>query len=203
MRILACVDAGADPTDGADANAGIVGVLRAQSRLQALDFWVRYPDYLANELLNEYVRDGAPADLDAAAQILDDREPDLRRVPMVRYLFGAFEPLDNPLSLLRSRDLVRQRRMGQPGQLRETWYLLTRTGREAMDRLAGEAEEFTWYRDRAIVAARVAGGVGGRALKGRQYLQDEYAATPVGGVIPSISGKVRERLEAIRGTGKE
>nr|WP_207207428.1 hypothetical protein [Methylorubrum zatmanii] len=186
-----------------DANAGIVGVLRAQSRLQALDFWVRYPDYLANELLNEFLRGGMPEDLELAARILGDREPDLRRVPMVRYLFGAFEPLDNPLSLLRSRDLVRQRKTGQPGQVRETWYLLTRSGGDAMERLAGEADELAWYRDRAIVAARVAGGVGGRALKGRQYLQDEYAATPIGGVIPSISEKVRERLEVMRGMGRE
>jgi hypothetical protein len=31
-----------------------VGVVRTQVRLQKLDFWVRNPDYLANELLNDF-----------------------------------------------------------------------------------------------------------------------------------------------------
>jgi len=31
-----------------------VSVVRTQIRLQKLDFWIRNPDYLANELLNDY-----------------------------------------------------------------------------------------------------------------------------------------------------
>jgi hypothetical protein len=44
---------------GDDAPAGAVAELRAESRLHALDFWLRNPDYLAYELLNQY-RDGGP-----------------------------------------------------------------------------------------------------------------------------------------------
>ncbi|MBB4200907.1 hypothetical protein GGD83_004736 [Rhodoblastus sphagnicola] len=177
--------------------ADVVGVLRAQSRLQALDFWIRYPDYLANELLNEFEKTGAQFDLELARRIFDNREPDLRRVPMIRYHFGAFEPLHNPLSILRSRDLVRQHRQGEPGNVTETWYRLTKAGRSAMDQLADAACELAWYRDRAAVAARIAGVAGGAALKDRQYLQEEYAATPLKGTIPSIADRVRARLDEL------
>lgn len=167
VRLLAAICAAAQPVQDLALGADVVGVLRAQSRLQALDFWIRYPDYLANELLSEFEKTGSKDDLELARRIFDDREPDLRRVPMIRYHFGAFEPLHNPLSILRSRDLMRQHRNGQPGHVTETWYLLTKSGRAAMDDLAAAAPELAWYRDRATVAARVAGGAGGAALKGR------------------------------------
>ncbi len=197
VRLLAAICAAALPVKDAELGAGVLGVLRAQSRLQALDFWIRYPDYLANELLNDFEKTGAIDDFDLARRIFDDREPDLRRVPMIRYHFGAFEPLHNPLSILRSRDLVRQHRHGEPGKVTETWYLLTKAGRDAMDKLAEAAVELAWYRDRAAVAARVAGMAGGAALKDRQYLQEEYAATPLKGTIPSIAERVRARLDGL------
>jgi hypothetical protein len=197
VRLLAAICAAARPPADDKLGADVVGVLRAQSRLQALDFWIRYPDYLANELLNEFEKTGSQDDFELARRIFDDREPDLRRVPMIRYHFGAFEPLHNALSILRSRSLVRQHRHGEPGHVTDTWYLLTKAGQEAMDKLADAAVELAWYRDRAAVAARVAGAAGGAALKDRQYLQDEYAATPLKGMIPSIADRVRARIEAL------
>lgn len=197
VRLLAAICAAATPVDDGKLGDDVVGVLRAQSRLQALDFWIRYPDYLANELLNEFEKTGSKDDLELVRRIFEDREPDLRRVPMIRYHFGAFEPLHNPLSILRSRDLVRQHRHGEPGHVRDTWYLLTKAGREAMDKLADAADELAWYRDRAAVAARVAGAAGGAALKDRQYLQKEYEGTPLKGTIPSITDRVRARLEEL------
>ncbi len=108
VRLLAAICAAAVPPVDDSLGSDVVGVLRSQSRLQALDFWIRYPDYLAAELLKEFEKTASKADLALARRIFDDREPDLRRVPMIRYHFGAFEPLHNPLSILRSRGLVRQ-----------------------------------------------------------------------------------------------
>lgn len=92
----------------------VVCVLRGESRLQALEFWMRNPDYLANELLTEFETSRERDLLTIAQRIFDDREPDLRRLPMVRYLFGAFEPLDNALAILRAADLMRIKRDGVP-----------------------------------------------------------------------------------------
>ncbi|MEU8828898.1 hypothetical protein [Streptomyces sp. NPDC048636] len=49
------IDAAAKPpTEDEDVPAATAGVVHTQVRLQKLDFWVRYPGYLAFELMNEY-----------------------------------------------------------------------------------------------------------------------------------------------------
>ena len=197
VRLLACIDAASTPVKDASFGADVVATLRAQSRLQALDFWMRNPDYLANELLNDFETTGDPDSIGLAQQILDSREPDLRRLPMVRFLFGAFEPLDNALSILRAAEFIRIKRQGTPGKVQEHIYLLTTKGRDAMIALSAMAEELAWYRDRAKVVARVAGDTGGKALKDRQYLQAEYADTELKHVIAPITERVRIRLDAL------
>jgi hypothetical protein len=64
--------------------------VRSELRLQALDFWLRNPDYLADELVTE-VKAGRLDDshLAVASALLDDPEPSLRHYPMPRWLFGA------------------------------------------------------------------------------------------------------------------
>ncbi|WP_371158380.1 hypothetical protein [Jannaschia sp. 2305UL9-9] len=177
----------------------VVAVLEGQARLQAFDFWMRYPDYLANELLNDHANGGSDDLLIIARRIFDDREPDLRNLPMIRYHFGAFEPLDNALSILRAADLIRIDRRGQPGKVKQHSYLLTRRGCEAMEILASEAPELAWYRDRAQLVADVAGDQGGSKLKGRQYVQTEYAETDLSQPIRTIADRVLERLQQLEG----
>mgnify|MGYP006920617064 CR=1 FL=1 len=198
VRILACIDAAGEEHSASFWGNDVVAALRSQSRLQALDFWMRNPDYLANELLNEYEQSGEVYLLEQAREIFESREPDLRRFPMIRYRFGAFEPLDDALSILRSVDFVRIQREGSPGsRIREHVYLLTPQGRQAMAEIILLADELAWYGTRAILVARIAGGTGGRALKDRQYLQQEYAETELGHIIAPITDKVRQRLEQI------
>lgn len=158
---------------------------------------MRYPDYLANELLNIYEEGGAGHLLATARRIFDDREPDLRHIPMIRYHFGAYEPLDNALSILRAADLIRITRTGQPGKVKQHAYLLTRQGHDALETLAAAAPELAWYRDRALLVAEVAGVHGGSKLKDRQYLQREYADTDLSQPIRPISARVLERLQEL------
>lgn len=198
IRLLACIKAAGDASNASRWGDDVVCVLHSQSRLQALDFWMRNPDYLANELLTEFETSRERDLLTIAQHIFDDREPDLRRLPMVRYLFGAFEPLDNALAILRAADLIRIKRDGVPGgKIREHLYLLTTAGEDALGRIAAAAPELGWYRDRAFIVARVAGVQGGKALKDRQYLQAEYAGTELSHVIQPITDRVLARLAAI------
>lgn len=85
-----------------------------------------------------------------------------------------------------------------PGQVREHLYLLTRRGRASMNELAAAAPEIAWYKDRAAVVATLAGEVGGKALKDRQYLQQEYATTELKHLIAPVTDRVRDRLELIQ-----
>ncbi|MBO9553171.1 MAG: hypothetical protein J7523_01105 [Cellulomonas sp.] len=204
VRLLMLIEKAAEPVtaddiggDGALATA--VGVVRSQVRLQKLDFWVRNPDYLANELLNDYVDgDQDPTLLQLAGEILDSEEPELRRYPMLRYLFGAYEDLDDALAVLRQADLVVRRRKGRPGHVVRTDYFLLEAGREMTLRICREFEDLAWYSHRATLVVELAGGQGATQLKDRQYVQEEYLKTPNGARIPSITERARQRLAEIR-----
>jgi hypothetical protein len=202
VRLLMLINSAAEtlsappPDDPALATA--VGVLRSQVRLQKLDFWVRNPDYLADELLNEYERDADPALLGLAEDILDSEEPEIRRYPMLRYLFGAYEPLDFALSVLRQADLVVHRARGTIEHKTQHDYYLLQRGREVAIEVAATYPELGWYATRSNLVVALTEGQGGTELKDRQYLQEEYVQTAHNNRIPSIAERARVRLRQLR-----
>jgi hypothetical protein len=174
---------------------GAITEMRSQLRLQALDFWLRNPDYLADELLNEYERTGDPTVLETARTILDTREPEIRRLPMTKYRFGAYEPLDDVLAPLVTYGLVAHAATAGQTRVREHDYWFMEAGEEFAQRLLDAAPEvFAWYVERAELIALVAGTDGGGRLKERQYRQEEYAGTPNTRLIAPITERVRQRL---------
>src|SRR5690242_18855349 len=65
--------------------------LDSESKLQKIDFWLRYPDHLAAALLHECQPEGTLAHRKEEVkgnvrQIFREREPVLRWVPMRKYL---------------------------------------------------------------------------------------------------------------------
>ncbi|MGV9532084.1 hypothetical protein ACWEU6_12820 [Streptosporangium sandarakinum] len=203
IRLLLLIATVADELDEAaraSAPDGAVAVLRAESRLQKLDFWLRNPDYLADELLNDYDRHGEEILLDLAADILDSDEPEIYAIPMLRYLFGAFEALDRALSVLVApRLLVISQRRTVNRVLQDDYYL-TAKGRAVAAQAVEQFPELRWYTDRAalVKAPAEATGHSALALRRRQYLQRDYAETPLGKIIPSIADQARERLARLR-----
>jgi hypothetical protein len=186
-------------TPGPAAPAGALSEMRSQLRLQALDFWLRNPDYLADELLNNE-RAEDPELVEAARNILEDREPEIRRLPMTKYLFGAYEPLDDILAPLVTYGLVQYAASAGQARVREHDYWFMEDGEEFVrELLAAAPEVFDWYEERAKLIARVAGSDGGGALKQRQYQQEEYAGTPNTRLIEPITERVRERLAKLDG----
>lgn len=207
VRILLLIDMAAEPVDStkfATADpplATAVGIVRTQVRLQKLDFWVRNPDYLANELLNDYENgDQDPTLLTMAGEILDSEEPELRRYPMLRYLFGAYEDLEDALSVLRQADLVVRRKKGRPGHVTRTDYYITQAGKALAARIRTDYPDLGWYSSRAALVVLLSDGQGATTLKERQYLVEEYLETPHGVRIPSIADRARHRLAGIRAT---
>jgi hypothetical protein len=197
LRILFILQAGGTPwTDTVIPD--VVSIFKGEARLLAFDFWMRNPDYLAAELLVLFKQTGDFNYLQATEDIFDREEPDLRRVPMIRYFFGAYDRLDDALSLLRSRDLIRITGLKSKAKVKETDFLLTARGNEVCLSAVNQEPVLLWYAERAKLVAKVAGDRGGAALKKQQYERVTYAETKLGGVIPSISQEVRQQLEQLK-----
>ena len=199
MRILFIPDRAGEPT-GKHGPPGCVKVVKAEKRLQALDFWVRNPDYLAHEFLSRFEESGR-ADrtlLDAATEIMAGSEPELRRIEMLRFMFGAFEAVDTAVAKLALHGLAVRTQKYSPdgGKVTRTDYILTQAGQDAADELAA-APPLDWYARRATLAAMIAGGLNGHQLKQRQYGVAEYGDQRWGRIIPPIDTKVRERMAAL------
>ncbi len=181
---------------GPAAPDGALSKMRSQLRLQALDFWLRNPDYLANELLDEHEagRRGTDA-LEQVRRMLDDREPQVRRLPMTKYRFGAYEELDDVLAPLVIYGMVVHRPSVGSVKVTEHDYWFMPPGEEFAQELLDAAPEiFGWYDERAALIATVAGATPGGALKERQYQQLEYSTAASKSLIEPITDRVVARL---------
>ena len=172
-------------------------VLEAEKRLQAMDFWVRNPDYLAHEYLERFDEGCQTEDqlLEVAREIMAGDEPELRRLGMLRFMFGAFEAVDDAVSKLASLGMVEMRRKYNRSatKVMRTDYLLMEIGL-AEARTMAEHPPLDWYARRAEQAAFIAGNSSGEQLKRQQKLVDEYRDQTWNNVIPPIAARVRARL---------
>lgn len=179
-------------------SSGAKGIFRGETRLHAMDFWVRYPDYLAYELISIFQKTGEVSLLNYAELIFEDQEPDLRRIPMMRYRFGAYDKIDNTLSVLVSKGLVCQEGKKKVDGIQEYHYLIMPSAYSKIDEISREFPVLSWYEERAKLVAKVAGSRGGTALKNRQYEHISYASTSGGSIIPPITEEVQQKLQSLK-----
>lgn len=198
VRLLLLIHAAAEPLPDprpTEAPSDAVAVLYSQVLLQKLDFWLRNPDYLADELISRFEREGNPEDLELAREILESDEPEVRSYHMLRYLFGAYEPLDQALSVLRTPGLVIRRKQGIAGHIKQHDYYLTVSGRTAAQTIVDTVTDLSYYVERSRLVADLAAGRRGSALRDIQYLHPEYADAVLGTQIAGIADRARRRLE--------
>lgn len=197
IRLLVLLDCCGEADVDGDPDAAVKAV-RSELRLQAMDFWMRNPDYLADELITQVeARDLADSYLKTALALLDDPEPDLHWYPMPRWFYGAYEAIDDAVALLETYGLATFRRTGEPGaQSQRNNLFLTEKGAKAVAELAKDPV-LSWYSRQAELVALVAKDTVGSKLKDRQYAQATYARTELGMDIASIADRVRKRLEEL------
>lgn len=202
VRILLLLAGAGEPVDDTErALTGLgtaVRVVRTTVRLQKLDFWLRNPDYLADELLNDYESSREEPLLAMAAAILDSEEPEVRRYPMLRHKFGAWENIDNALAVLRGAGLAARKRRGTIERVRQSDFYLLNEGERVVREIVASEPVFQYYVDRVDLVVRLADGIGGTQLKKRQYLQREYADTPLREHISTVAPRARARLAALQ-----
>jgi hypothetical protein len=199
VRILQVLRHAGERDLGSTAPSNAVLVLHAAMKLQALDFWMRYPDYLANEMIDLFEQTSNRQWLEQAATILDSEEPDLRRVDMTRLFYGAYEQPDDALATLVTYGLVNEEILfcADGSSVTERNYYVLKDGITKADEIAGQPP-LDWFANRAKLVARVAGTRGGHALKDKQHQIADYHNALLGEIIKSIKPDVVNRLQTIR-----
>lgn len=199
LRLLFILVAGGE--DANEPTEEVIKVFRAEKRLMAMDFLVRYPDYLADALLDIFEQTSESELLEAVQRIFIDDEPSVRLVRMVRWRHGAYQNVEDALSMLSYYGLARPMQLaGDDGKIRRYEYLISLKAISFLERCVQDHPELAWYRDRLALVMRVASGKSGSALKEWQYEHPEYGNTIQGDVIPTIREQVEKRLARIIGS---
>lgn len=170
---------------------------KGETRLQAMDFWVRYPDYLADELLDQFQATGDISKLEAAKAIFAANEPSERAIPMLRRYFGAYEPLDTVMTILATSRLVKPITLQNNAGKNAQHFLISDKVATLCSEVVADNPIFEWYASRAALVVEVAAGRGGDTLKKRQHEQKEYHEAQHHDLIPTIAERVSKRLEAM------
>jgi hypothetical protein len=201
LRLLFILHAGARPAEPIDPKTGIIGVFEGEKRLMAIDFWIRYPDYLADQLLNLYEATNDPALLAEIQTIFDREEPDVRLIKVLRWRYGAFDRIEDALAILSARNLVKPMKKTIPTGSQHD-FLIYPAASSFLACAVQDQPTLKWYEDRTRLALLIAGDKSGSALKDMQYEAPEYESTLLSAVIPSIKGRVQKRLDDVRAAGK-
>jgi hypothetical protein len=199
MRLFAVLIAGCEKLADSGAD-GETAMFKGETRLHALMFWLRNPDYLAWELLELHAATGDAALIARVRAMLAEEEPILRRDAMPKWRFGAYDPIDTEMAILTSRRLVRTVHRPVGPKSAENSFLLFPAAFQFEGAVAGNLA-YQWYADRMRIVMQVAGDRPGYDLKDKQYKHIEYAKTPGHGLIPPITQRVEDRLRSIEGRG--
>lgn len=199
-RVLIVLDVLGTPVPPLCDVDGAVAIVSSLIRLQKLDFWLRNPDYLADELLTELEQGRVPLEevQPHVLRMLGGDAPQLHTYPMERYIFGAYEFMDDALAVLKLYGQIEHRRAADSGALSRRDYYLLQKGRDTITAMRAEIPDLEWYVQQANAISLIADAAKGAAAKRRQYLQAEYVDTAHGDVIPSILERVRERAMTLK-----
>jgi hypothetical protein len=193
LRLLFILVRGSVPV----GDAGHQRVFVGEKRAMAIDFLIRYPDYLADKLLDLYEATQDATALAAARKIFDQDEPDVRLVKMIRWRRGAFQNMETALAILQARDLVRPVVRGRGSDRKQYEFIVLPAAQTFIAQATQDQPSLKWYDDRMEMVMRIAGDRSGSSLKDDQYESAEYRDTPYGATIPSIKERVLARLATI------
>ncbi len=179
-------------------NENFVAYIESETKVQKIDFWIRYPDYLCAALLwacefpQRKLYEQRNEIKEIVRMIFADHEPQLRFIPMMKYLRGAYEPLDHVMSFLSSRDLAFPR---PTFPKRKTRYNLTAKGKKAVEGILKDCPHSLWYQERCSLISKFFGHSNGFEIRETQYRETQYKDTPNLAMIKRIDNEVKLRFE--------
>lgn len=175
-------------------NPNLVRVLYTETRIQKIDFLLRNPDYFALELLNllpvkEYYRNQIK---NVIIDIFKNREPEIRRLEMEKFFFGAYEDIDDVIAFLESFGfIVFKSKRNIELNVIDKQYFVTRYAEERTDKLLSEMDSVKWYVDRCEQIKKYFGDYTGTQLKNLQYEEETYRNTSYNEFIADVQEKVK------------
>jgi hypothetical protein len=194
FRLLCILLEGSMPIGEGEGAEGFDRIFHGEKRAQALVFYVCYPDYLANRLLDLHDA-GQPGLLEEVGNIFAEDEPSVRLTKMIRWQRGAYFDLDNSLGVLSFYELIRPVQRTLPNLGPQHDYLVGPKAATFVHEAVKTQPALAWYFERAQLAMKVGGLKSGHALKAEQYKFGEYEGTKHSGMIPSIADQVKKRFE--------
>ncbi|NQZ56075.1 MAG: hypothetical protein HRT88_01200 [Lentisphaeraceae bacterium] len=195
MRLLYILTGLAEPYTGDSLTRKPSHVFVGEKRLMALDFYMRYPDYLANEILNLYEDNQDESLLALAKKMMEGDEPDVRTILMVRWKRGAYQRVETALSILEAPGLIKTvQDTSKPGK---PWaYLLFPLAFDVAKDAIIQQPSLDWYPRQVSALKNIHYEKSGTELKKGQYSVREYDEANLGSIIPSIKNQVYKRLES-------
>lgn len=173
----------------------VIRYFTPEYKLQKLDFLIRYPTYLAYELVELHRLRIEPISprmeiMKIVRSILAEKEPDLRTAIYRKYLRGAYEQLDQVESWWYSRELVYsafERRGGSDSPSRpQKYYFLTKKGEAVAKDLVENIEHAQWYNERIALAHKYFGHLSAGFIKKLQYSHEPYRKAQINEEIPDL-----------------
>lgn len=167
--------------------------------LQKLDFLLRYPKYLAYELI-ELHRQGIPAAkdrniiMDVVTLIYREEEKVPRTQHFRKFWRGAYERIDRVEAWWHSRELVYTDCERRGGSGPRKHFFLTQKGLDEASRLTDQVPDARWYADRISIIHRFFGGLKASEIKELQYQHQSYRQAQLDEMIPDLTQEEVERI---------
>lgn len=177
-----------------DENEDIKRVFYTEIKIQALDFLLRYPDFLSCELMDLMVNNSQLDKSEIQAIIKEiylNEEPILRVDEMQRFFYGAYESIDSVILFLKSVNFIdfESKRRSDLQPYDKTYFIKQRCIHQIENNLLN-IPSVKWYYDRCQLIKKYFNQFNGSDLKKRQYRYKEYNV-PYTALIQSLNELVR------------
>lgn len=169
-------------------------IFKSEVRIQKIDFLIRNPDYLAYELLLIGANDiGKKQEIKQIVKsIYDTAEPQLRRLEMERFFFGAYEDIDDVIGFLKSIGFIGfTSKKSSDLKTIEKQYFVTQYAITKANSAIANLPTLEWYAQRCELIKKYFGNLSGSQLKVSQYQIEEYRNTSFKNFIGEISETVK------------
>jgi len=171
------------------------GVFRTEVKIQALDFLLRYPDFLSFELMDLMDNDKSlnRNEIEQTIEsIYRNNEPEIRVEEMEKFFHGAYESIDDVIAFLVSVNFLQHdSKKRTDGKAYDKNYFITKECANKIENNLRAIPAVKWYFERCELIKKYFDKFTGTDLKTRQYEYSEYSDISYKSHIQNVNDKVK------------